>query len=162
MSCLNDLTTEIYSELEPSDVSEQSISYWLSSNLGKLNNLLGTDFAMSGENVTPAWSQEQSDIYKLLYFISYYRRQMNRNLGAAGYSSISEVKEGNRTVRRTNKTEVAKSYQMLVSGYNEELEQQLMAYKINASSPHHFFTQNPILVEEAELVGGDQSTRNND
>ena len=145
---LADIADEIYLELdEPTDVSSPSITFWLTSNIGKLNNLLGTSFEIVASEAVPELNEQQKSIYKILYFIHYYKRQVNSNLGAAGYAAIAEVKEGNRTVRRTNKTEVAKNYRSVVADYNDDLMQQLMAYKMNQCTPEQFVVGNPILTE---------------
>ncbi len=142
------IADELYRELEePDDVSIPSIAFWLVSNIGRLNNLIGTDFTIESSVIVPDLHENQKAIYKTLYFIHYYKRQVNSNLGAAGYSAIAEVKEGNRTVRRTNKTEIAKNYRSMVADYNDELMQQLMAYKMNQCTPEQFIVGNPILTD---------------
>ena len=143
-----DIADEIFRELgEPEDVSIPSISFWLTSNIGKLNNLIDTAYVIEDEEISPAIADDEKAIYKLLYIISYYSRQVNKNLGAAAYSTILEVKEGNRTVRRANKNDIAKTYRSLVSDYNEDLMAQVLNYKMNRADPDSLVVPNPLLTE---------------
>ncbi len=152
------IADELFRELsEPEDVSIPSIAFWLNSNIGKLNNLLGTEYISQDSNIVPELDEQTKSIYKLLYLISYSIRQINKNLGAAGYTSFAEVKEGNRSVRRVNKTDIAKTYQSLVNSYNDELQGQLLNYKMNHSTPQQFIVDNPILTELPTIIASRNS-----
>lgn len=153
MSALVDIADEIYRELdEPEDVSIASISYWLTSNVGKLNGLIDIEVSVVNNEFSPEIDNDQKVILKKLYEIHYYQRQIKKNLGAASYSSFSEVKEGNRTVRRVNKNEIAKTYKLMVTDLNDELIQLLIAYRMNRADPMQLYVPNPILEEDE--VGG--------
>lgn len=159
------IADEIYRELdEPSDASIPSISFWLTSNIGKLNNIIDTDYVIEGGEIVPELGEEEKSIFKLMYEIHYYTRQVNKNLGAAAYTSILEVKEGNRSVRRANKTEVAKSYRGLIADLNDDLEAQVLNYKMNLADPLQLIVPNPILTESAVkgYVSYDRDSNRND
>lgn len=145
---VTDIANEIYKELgEPSDAAIPAIAFWLLSNIGKLNNLLDTEYFILEASISPDLGESEKTIYKLLYEIAYYNRQVNKNLGAAAYTSIMEVKEGNRTVKRTNKNDVAKTYRSVVGDLNSDLEGQVLSYKMNRADPLQIIVANPILVD---------------
>lgn len=148
---VTNIADEIYRELDSNDIAIPSIAFWLRSNVGKLNNLIDTEYTIVSSEFFPELGESEKAIFKLLYMIYYYNRHVNKNLGAAAYVSIMEVKEGNRTVKRTNKTDIAKTYRNLVADYNEELLGQLLNYKMNRADPVQFIVGNPVLDD----VGGD-------
>lgn len=156
---LSDIADEIFTELaEPSDISVASIMYWLETNTGQLNAFISTSFVSTSTTITPDPSGVEKQIFKMLYTAYYYRRQMNRNLGAAALVGISEVKEGNRTVKRFDRTSVAKSYKSLIDDVNRELTELILAYKLEATEPVQFIVESPVLAEQAEVVHDAQST----
>lgn len=142
---LQDLAEELFYELsEPTDTSVPAILFWLTSNIGRLNNLLDTEYSIVSNEASPELGDSEGVIYKLLYMMHYYTRQINKNLGAAAYVSISEVKEGNRTVKRTNKTEIAKNYRGVVTDLNDDLMAQVLNYKMNRADPASIIVDNPL------------------
>jgi hypothetical protein len=149
MSTLVDIADELFRELdEPDDASIASISYWLTSNIGKLNGLLDIEISVENNELVPELDNDQKVVFKKLYEIHYYQRQIKKNLGAAAYTAFSEVKEGNRTVRRVNKNEIAKTYKLMVTDLNDELTQLLMAYRMNRADPMQLYVPNPIHEED--------------
>lgn len=150
---LSDIADEIFTELgEPSDISQASIIYWLYTNVGELNTLIESDFETTASVITPSPSEIEKQILKKLYTLYFYGRQMNRNLGAAALVSVASVTEGNRTVRRFDRTNVAKSYKSLIDSTKDDLHIALLAYKMGAATPVQYIVENPILVETPVLV----------
>lgn len=148
-----DIADEIYRELgEPDDISIPSVSFWITTNIGKLNNLLDTDYAIVNSEIEPNLGESEKTILKLIYMIYYFNRQVNKNLGAAAYNSVLELREGNRTVKVANKNDIAKNYRTVIADYNDELMTQLLNYKMNRSDPHQFVVGNPILTDEYGLI----------
>ena len=127
------LADEIFRELdEPSDCSIPKIAFWLQTNVGKLNLKLGSSLTVQNGVLSEDLALDAQSIFKSLFKIDYLKRQINRNLGAAAYSSVSEVKEGNRTVKRTNKNDVAKTYLAAKESEEKELNRLVAAYKQNS------------------------------
>lgn len=146
-----DIADEIYRELgEPDDISLSSICFWLNTNLGSFSDMIESEFVSENNEITPDLSEAQKDILKSFYYVSFYQRQVNKNLGAAAYSSIAEIKEGDITVRRVNKTEVAKSYGTILLGAKNDLQNKLIAYKQrHISNVGQFIVPNPIFIEDS-------------
>jgi hypothetical protein len=146
------IADEIYRELDqPSDLSIPSIAFWLQTNIGQLNLKTGLAVSVSLGVLSETLSDEAAAIYKALFKIHYLKRKINQNLGAAAYSSIAEVKEGNRTVKRTNKNDIAKSYIIMKESEERELNRLISAYKQNLFSGDGYYTPNPILTELPEV-----------
>lgn len=139
-----DLADEIFRELDqPSDLTTSSISFWLVSNTGKLNILLDIDIVIVSSEFSPLLTDSEADIYKVLFEVDYYNRQVRTNLGAAAYTSIAEFKEGGRTVRKVNKTEIAKAYASALKDKRSELEQLILQFKANQLSVLDVYVRNP-------------------
>lgn len=85
---INIIASEIFNELgAPSDVSVASISYWLRSNIGKLNVLLASEYSINANSEIDT-SKElftllEKTIFKKLYIIHYYDRQILNLIGKA-------------------------------------------------------------------------------
>ena len=69
------IADEAYRELgNPSDLSIATISFWLRTNLGQLNNMLNIDKVIdqSTLELKEELTIDQAVIFKKLYFIHYY------------------------------------------------------------------------------------------
>lgn len=132
------IANEIYLELNsPTDVTVSEIDYWLTTNIGKLNNLINTEYSIDATTllITPEMGDDSSVIYKTMYFIKYYGNAANNNLGASGVGFTLEVTSDGSTVRRASKTELAKVYLQLRKQYMDELQALVTGYKSNNSPP---------------------------
>jgi hypothetical protein len=142
----DEIAVEIYDELQsPSSVSASGISYWLRSNVGKLNNSIFTtfnapvsggygfyqDYPSSGVPMT----DKEKDILKCLYELNYYNRQINATMGAAALDSVIEVSSDGATVRRINKNEMSKTWLQLKVSSIQDLNSKIYAYNYGASTP---------------------------
>jgi len=83
---ISGIAQEIYIELgDPEDISNSSIQYWLRTNVGKINILLNNNFSINtGTNEfssTPNFGELEKSIYKKLYNIHYYDRQILNLIG---------------------------------------------------------------------------------
>lgn len=133
---VTDIADEIYRELDQApNISIPTISFWLLSNIGKLNTLLGLTIGVVSAQFDTDITDSQKNIFKLLYFIQFYQRQATNSLGAAAFDSVVEVEEGNRRVRKISKNEVAKTYMQMKKSANEELIALVNAYKIAQMVP---------------------------
>lgn len=135
---LVDLANEIFIELEePSDLTIPSISFYLQTNIGKLNGLLDISVVIVDGDFSPALNSEEQVIYKQLFEVYYYGKLLKKSLGASAYdtNSIIEVKEGNRTVKKMNKNEVAKTLRQVKKDAEETLLMLVGVYRHNRSDP---------------------------
>ena len=150
------IADEIFRELdEPADCSIPKIAFWLQTNVGTLNLKLGSAITVENGVLSDDLSLAAESVFKSLFKIDYLKRQINKNLGAAAYSSISEVKEGNRTVKRTNKNDIAKSYLAAKESEEKNLNGLIAAYKQNSfGGGESSYVPNPVLVE----LGSSQET----
>jgi ABC-type Fe3+/spermidine/putrescine transport system ATPase subunit len=132
-----DIADEIFTELgSPSDISLSSISYWVRSHIGNLNNLIGTEIDISSETLefVPEITEEQKSILKKLHDIYYSFKSIQSNLGASAYDIISYRSDG-AEIRRVDKNNVAKTYLELRSQHQAELDQLVNSYKLGKAIP---------------------------
>ena len=89
---IGDVAAEIYRELsEPADISIASVAYWLRTNVGRLNVLLNKPYLINDTTLEIYSSDEKTDpfginektIFKKLYVIHYYDRQILNLIGKA-------------------------------------------------------------------------------
>lgn len=148
------IADEIFRELdEPADCSIPKIAFWLQTNVGQLNLKLGTSVAVENGTLSEDLSLAAQSIFKSLFKIDYLKRQINKNLGAAAYTTIMEVKEGNRTVKRTNKNDIAKNYQIAKDAEERALAGLVSAYKQNSFGGGDYnYVPNPILTELGDTL----------
>ena len=100
------------------------IESWLAANTGQLSARLADD--LTGVSLT----SEQESIFTLMYLSRYYgqtAQSANSGVGAVDWITI---REGDSTVTRTNKNEVAKSYLAMRKQTNEELDKLIAAYHL--------------------------------
>lgn len=151
------IADELFRELdEPADCSIPKIAFWLQTNVGQLNLKLGSSVTVENGTLSEDLSLAAQAIFKTLFKIDYLKRQINRNLGAAAYVSVIEVKEGNRTVKRTNKNDIAKNYQIAKDAEERALAGLISAYRQNSFGGGDYnYVPNPILTE----LGSTQETQ---
>lgn len=139
MSQLGELAEElIETEFSYLTGSEQTsainrASGWMEVNLGKLNTLLFTSFS----GVDPDLKQEEEAIYKQIYLVDYWKSKVGSVLKNAD-SSTSEwlvLREGDSSIEKLNKNEVAKTYRGLSSDASVELDRLVHDYKYYQASP---------------------------
>jgi hypothetical protein len=138
MAKIVSIADEVYRELgDPSDLSIATISFWLRTNLGQLNNMLNIDAAIdeSTLELTGELTVDQAVIFKKLYFIHYYDLKIRSTLGAASSDSVIEVASDGARVRKINKNELSKSWMAARKGERDELDKLINAYRITASAP---------------------------
>ena len=141
-----DIANEIYVELgKPKELSIPPIVFWLRNNIGGLNNQLNQDFVInstsleiertdSDDNVVEIANEEKA-VYKKMYLLHYYDVQIRGSLGAASTDTWVEISSDGTSVRRVNKIEQSKTYQVARSAEQLELDKMIYAYKMRLSSP---------------------------
>lgn len=129
------LASGVFEDLNsPATTSVVAISGWLISNVGRLNTLLNTNYEVISGCIAPELGLEEQAIYREVFTVKYYDRQVQANLGAAAYdASIVQVTEGNRTIRITDRNELAKSFVSLRRDAQGTLSDLIALYKINRS-----------------------------
>ena len=111
-----DIADEIHRELgNPTDLSIPPISYWLTTNLGQLNNLLNLTLTLDEDNLefSTDLDDQQKVIFKKLYFVHYYNTKVRATLGAASTDSVVEVSSDGARVRKINKNELLSLQKMV-------------------------------------------------
>ncbi len=127
--------------------------------MGKLNNVLGTEFIVDTQGVYageyynagsgsgqylpgdfyPAFGNTEESIYAEMYKIDYYEKKIRDALN--GIMEVSdtvdwiELSEGDTRIRRNNKNEVAKTYRSSQSEARKELQKLIGYYRENRSLP---------------------------
>ena len=133
-----EISEELHRELgSPSDISQPYITFWLRDNIGKLNNLIATDYSIDPVTyeISPEFGENEKSLMKELYFISYYDYLINRNTGAAGYGSLVEVTSDGATVRRVAATEVTRAYTQLRKDHTLSLKEAVNGFKNGSIKP---------------------------
>ncbi len=140
-----DIADELYRELaEPSDLSIPAISFWLRSNIGKLNNLISTAYLVDEDTleinqlvcgVETEINDEEKVILKKLYLIHYYDLKIRSVLGAASTDSIREITSDGARIRKFSTNDLCKTYVSTKKEETLELDKLVHAYKITKSSP---------------------------
>lgn len=133
-----EISIELYSELgEPTNVSPTLISLWLRDNIGQINNLAATSFTIDSTNseISPEPSEDEKSILKQFYIVNYYNKKVQEALNSASNDSVIEITEGGATVRRLNKTEMAKTFMALRNTENDRLKELINGYKTNNATP---------------------------
>ena len=135
---IEDIAKDIFhDEFESSNNSLTKISGWLDNNLGKLNNLLNTEFSGSNSYIS-GLGLEEENIYKEMYMHHYYTKETKNTLrGIANDSNgnILSIKDGDSAISFTNKNEVSKVYRGLATDAHERLQELVYKYNLYRSSP---------------------------
>lgn len=140
MNQIGQLATDIYdtefdyasTEIERSH-KIQGISGWLLANEGLLNTLIYTNFS----GVNPGFRLEEANIFKQLYISTYYKKESRnvlRNITTDGVDWI-RLSEGDTTIVRNNKNEVAKTYLSLSKEADAEMKQLIYSYNLYGARP---------------------------
>lgn len=131
------IADEIYREIgAPSDLSPNAIAYWIRGNIGALNNLIFTSFALSsnGAEIDPELGLEEKDIMKKMYGVYFYGEKVRNSLGAAAYDILELTQDGD-TIRKVNKNELSKSYVQMKKMESDELKDLIRGYKSKSATP---------------------------
>jgi hypothetical protein len=139
MSSIGEIATRIYDN-EFNDAPTQlerefrveSISGWLDANVGQFNNLTYQNFSNTG-----SFLQEEESILSQLYLKDYYTKQARSVLigGAAGSMEWTRLSEGDTTIVRTNKIDIAREYKNLAKMASEELTTLIYSYNSYRAMP---------------------------
>jgi len=142
MSSIGEISTRIYdnefddaeTELER-EFRIEAISGWLEANVGQFDNLTYSSFG-TGDS----FLLEEENILTQLYLKNYYNKQARSILVGGGGGSGSaldwtRLSEGDTTIVRSNKTEIAKNYKSLAGDASIELGDLVYSYNFYRSMP---------------------------
>jgi hypothetical protein len=160
------IADELFRELgEPSTVSIPSIAFWLRSNVGGLNNLIGTAYRIldggeeinledgdtrtllntleisqlledsSGSKIEVEIGGDEKAIYKKMYTIHYYERLLRNNLTSLATDSVISVSDDGSSVTKVNKNEITKVYNAIKNQEVNELKFMTQGYKLLKATP---------------------------
>lgn len=133
-----DLSTSVWkTELnEDSTISVPSLLAYFRYNIGDLNNLLGTCYNLNTttlEIVDQDGNEINIDaatIYKYIYLLSFYGRQVRANLGVGGIDALVQATSDGGTLRFIDKTYIAKVYLQLRKDTETTLTRLVNKYKM--------------------------------
>ena len=140
------IATGVYRDEFDSDTGYQSISKisgWLENNVGLLNTQIYTAFSGSGTadgdtaiQGTGDFLYEESAIFKQLYLVEYYKKKTRSVLkGIDSSVDFITLRDGDSTITRTNKNEIAKTYRGLANDAQGRLDALTAKYNIYAAAP---------------------------
>jgi hypothetical protein len=137
-----DLATELYDELgEPVDVSIPSVAYWLRTNIGSLNVLLNKPYTINQSSLevegssTESFGINEKAIFKKLYIIHYYDRQLRKTLNSISLDSVVSISDEGSSVTKVNKNELSKTFSSIKKQEMLELKELLNKYELNEIAP---------------------------
>ena len=138
MNNIGNLASSIFiNEFDSTGITIDSISGWLDSNIGQLNNVLYTSLSGVNGNVNGLGLEEQS-IYKEMYLYHYYTKQTRnviRGIANDSNGNILSVRDGDNAITFVNKNEVSKVYRSLAQDAYEKLEGLIYKYNSYNASP---------------------------
>ena len=133
-----DIADEIFRELDqPKDVSIPQIAFWIRVNVGSLNNLINTEYAIDTTTleISPDPGIQEKSILKRLYNVHYYNLKLRSTLGAVTLDTIVEVGSDGSYVKKANKNETSKVYVSIKKQEQDELNREIASYKLGKSAP---------------------------
>lgn len=138
---VHDLANEIFGNEFDFDTGYAQFYYisgWLENNVGSLNTKIFTQFGVDSGNFTPTGSfqQEERAIYKQMYLYEFYTKKTRQVLrGIDSSVDFVTLREGDTSITRTNKNELAKTYRGLANDARDEMEKLVTAYNIYRAAP---------------------------
>tara|TARA_R100000742_G_C4256096_1_gene73985 strand:+ start:380 stop:922 length:543 start_codon:yes stop_codon:yes gene_type:complete len=146
-----DIADELFREIaEDSNYSIASISYWVRSNIGRLNSHINTFFEIKSTTLEIVQSTDKKNdnvlveseitmdeaaILKKMFLIYYYDRTIRTNITSAASDTIVQVTDQGSTVRKINKNEVIKSLTSIKRQEYQEMKDLIRDYKANQIKP---------------------------
>ena len=162
-----DIADELFREVsEDSNYSIASISYWVRSNIGRLNSHLNTFFEIDSSSfeiiqktdknndnvlVTSEINLDEAAILKKMFLIYYYDRVIRTNISSGETDTIVQVTDQGSTVRKINKNEVIKSLTTIKRQEYLEMKDLIRDFKASQVSPRQTVGDDTI----KGLFGGD-------
>jgi len=140
-----DIADDIFRELgEPSSLSIPAITFWVRSNVGRLNNAINTEFAVDEESLEikrkidlkpTNIGIDEVTILKKMYSVYFYDTQIRANIKGLETDAVVEVSSDGMRVRKTSKTEIIRYLTSLKRLELEELNKMINYYRIHKAIP---------------------------
>ena len=136
-----DISDELFNELgEPDDISIASVAFWLRTNIGSLNVLLNKDYSINEstleiESINNNFTTNEKSIFKKLYIIHYYDRQLRKTLVSVSLDSVVSISDEGSSVTKVNKNELSKTFAGIKKQEMAELKELLNKYELNEVAP---------------------------
>lgn len=140
-----DIADEIFQELgEPTSLSIPAITFWVRSNVGRLNNAINTEFAINEDTleiqrkINDASTNigiDEVAVIKKMYSVYYYDTQIRVNVKGLETDAVVEVSSDGMRVRKTSKTEIIRYLTALKRLELEELNKMINYYRIHKAIP---------------------------
>ncbi len=136
MKCVDLATALFKTELnEDCSISIPSLCAYFRYNIGDLNNLLGASFKLNSTDLEiidengNEISSEAAMIYKYLYLVSFYSRQVRNFLGVGGISQTLQIQSDGGMIKMVDKTQAAKVYIQMRKDTENTLKNLVNKYK---------------------------------
>lgn len=148
-----DLGQGIIDELgDTTNISLPSVVTYLRSNVGKLNDLLNTDYIVQPNSLEIVSSADntveiglmESAIFAQLYEVYYFQRRANALLGALAIDTVLEYQSDGGAIRMIDRNQIAKTYAQLKKDAQDALTKMVNRYK--------FYTTHPVQITGDDLV----------
>jgi hypothetical protein len=133
----------VYNDLgEPEDYTIAKISAWFldNANVGKLNNLIGTQISgvaykddhgvVTGYDLVPNPTNDQLAIYKMIFDCEYFKNQ-SKNLARSAFTfgnDWTNLQEGDSSITKINKNEISKNFRIMAKDCQIELAKTVKMY----------------------------------
>jgi hypothetical protein len=137
-----DISDELFNELgEPDDISIATVAFWLRTNIGSLNVLLNKPYTINQSSLevegssTEPFDINEKAIFKKLYIIHYYDRQLRKTLNSISLDSVVSISDEGSSVTKVNKNELSKTFSSIKKQEMAELKELLNKYELNEVAP---------------------------
>lgn len=134
-----DIADELFRELgEPDDITIPSVAFWLRTNIGAVNVLLNKTYTIDPSNLeitSDIFGINEKAIFKKLYFIHYYDRQLRKALINVSLDSVVSISDEGSSVTKVNKNEISRTVASIKRQEMDELREMLNKYELNEVTP---------------------------
>ena len=153
-----DVAQEIYFNLnEPTDLSLAAIAFWIRANVGYLNSLLYSNFAISEDYEITDLDNDNAEIdinavaiLKKMYMIHRYSVVIRSKLTVSDADPVVEVQEGGFKVRKVDRSQLIRTVSAEKKQEEEELRFLISSYRARKVDPKQ--------VVGDDIVAGDYRT----
>ena len=145
---------------EPSDLSLASIAAFYRNSLGEINNLIHSSYTIDSTTYelvdgTTEIGVNEVAIYKLIFLIRYYDRQIRNFLGAGSVDVqiLSEASADGGTIKFISRNQIASSFIQLKRDTQEQLNKLVNRYHYNSSSPQQIQSDDILVTNTSNRIG---------
>lgn len=147
-----DLAQSIIDDLgDSTNISLPSVATYLRQNIGKLNDLLNTNFIIEPNSLEIINSDDNTTIglmecaiYMQLYEVYYFQRRANAFLGALAIDAVIEYQSDGGAIRLVDRNQIAKTYAQLKKDAQDTLNKMINRYK--------FYTTKAVQITGDDLI----------